>query len=418
MLCSPGSGSLFPLGSTRVGCTASDTSGNTAVAFFTVSVVDTTPPKLTAPAAIVVAADSASGTSRTNATVAAFLGGAVATDLVTAAPTITTNAPDMFPVGTTQVVFTATDASGNKATATSNLTVQSPTTTGTGTTTTTPAPNGSVLWRGDAETGNFSQWTGGGNCEVQAARVLGTCYPLTTGNAGYGLGDGDIQIVGSPTHGAGSTRAYKHVIYQSLNGSDGSIRADLYTNQAFMGEVNGTLAGQEQYWHEAFLLPSINGLAQRWANYYEHNVLADVHYGDHGTSLNKIWPVAYGVRTVDTATPYIWFDHGSDVLPDMTDNTALAPLLYDVWYDVVFYIKWGTTASTGHVTVWVQYPGSGGYVQKFDKSFQTMEAGDHPYWKQALYSGTGTNTNTRTWTNTAVFDGDCRGTTFAAVATC
>src|SRR6266545_3675737 len=124
VLCSPGPGSLFPLGSTSVGCSASDRSGNAGMAFFTVSVVDTTPPKLTAPAAIAVAADSASGTSRTNATVAAFLSAAVATDLVDAAPKITTNAASVFPLGTTTVLFTAADASGNRVTASSTVTVR------------------------------------------------------------------------------------------------------------------------------------------------------------------------------------------------------------------------------------------------------------------------------------------------------
>src|SRR6266540_3749537 len=209
VLCSPGSGSSFPLGSTEVGCTASDSSGNTGLALFTVSVV---------------AADSASGTSRTNARVAAFLSAAVATDLVDATPKVTTNAPDLFPVGTTQVVFTASDASGNKATATSSVTVQSATTTAgtttTGATTTTPVPTGSVLWRGDAETGDLSQWTGGGNCLVQASRVAGSCYGLTNCTfGGYGVGDGDIQTVSSPVHGAGSTKAYKHVIYQQTSGT-------------------------------------------------------------------------------------------------------------------------------------------------------------------------------------------------------
>ncbi len=279
-------------------------------------------------------------------------------------------------------------------------------------------PSGVVRWRGDVGQRGFSRWTGGGNCEVQAARVPGTCYPAETTSDQYGVGDGNIEIVRSPTHGADRKRAYKHIIYQTLNGSDGSIRADLHTDEDFMGEVNGTLAGQEQYWHEAFLLPFIDGRPQRWANYYEHNVLGDMHYGDQGTSANDIWPLAWGVRTAATSRPYIWFDHGDDHLPDMSDHTRLAPLKYNVWYDVLFYIKWGTTPTTGHVTVWVRYDGSKGYHKRFDKTFQTMDAGDHPYWKEALYSGAGTNTETRTWTNVAVFDGACRGTSFAAVQNC
>ena len=42
--CSPLSGSTFPLGSTLVTCTATDSAGNSSAAGFTVTVVDTTPP--------------------------------------------------------------------------------------------------------------------------------------------------------------------------------------------------------------------------------------------------------------------------------------------------------------------------------------------------------------------------------------
>jgi hypothetical protein len=48
VICSPASGSTFPLGSTIVGCTASDPAGNVGRASFTVQVVDTTPPVITA----------------------------------------------------------------------------------------------------------------------------------------------------------------------------------------------------------------------------------------------------------------------------------------------------------------------------------------------------------------------------------
>jgi len=44
--CSPASGSVFPLGTTTVQCSASDVAGNTATGSFTVTVVDTTPPSI------------------------------------------------------------------------------------------------------------------------------------------------------------------------------------------------------------------------------------------------------------------------------------------------------------------------------------------------------------------------------------
>jgi hypothetical protein len=46
VVCTPASGSLFPLGVTTVNCTATDASGNTAHGSFHIGVVDTTPPQI------------------------------------------------------------------------------------------------------------------------------------------------------------------------------------------------------------------------------------------------------------------------------------------------------------------------------------------------------------------------------------
>src|SRR5207237_1852397 len=50
--CSPASGSNFPVGTTKVTCTATDSHGNTGRASFkvTVDLVDATPPVITVPA--------------------------------------------------------------------------------------------------------------------------------------------------------------------------------------------------------------------------------------------------------------------------------------------------------------------------------------------------------------------------------
>src|SRR5262249_54710083 len=48
--CTPASGSTFPLGVDTVTCSATDSSGNTGTATFTITVADTTGPAFTAPA--------------------------------------------------------------------------------------------------------------------------------------------------------------------------------------------------------------------------------------------------------------------------------------------------------------------------------------------------------------------------------
>ena len=106
---------FFVLGETTVTWTATDTSGNSASATQTVTIVDTISPSITAPDSITVEATSADSN-----TVA--LGNPVSSDLVDI-PSISNNAPDVFPLGETTVIWTAVDASGNSASATQTVTI-------------------------------------------------------------------------------------------------------------------------------------------------------------------------------------------------------------------------------------------------------------------------------------------------------
>lgn len=118
--CSPASGSTFAIGDTAVTCTASDASGNSSQASFTVSVVDTTPPTLSLPADITVDATSPAGATVSYAT--------SATDVVdgTDAVDCTPASGSVFPIGTTTVGCSATDAHDNTATGSFQVTVRSP----------------------------------------------------------------------------------------------------------------------------------------------------------------------------------------------------------------------------------------------------------------------------------------------------
>jgi hypothetical protein len=122
--CSPLSGKLFPLGATKVHCSATDTHGNTGTAVFEVSVVDTTAPRLLLPPAASVYATSPGGISRDDAVVQSFLNAAGATDLVDDHPSVTNDAPQTLPVGNDTVTFVAKDASGNSTSGTAVLTVR------------------------------------------------------------------------------------------------------------------------------------------------------------------------------------------------------------------------------------------------------------------------------------------------------
>jgi gliding motility-associated-like protein len=108
--------SLFPIGTTTVTWTVTDASGNTATATQLVNVVDQVAPEATAPADVTVNTNNFCAATGVN------LGTPEATDNCTIA-SIANDAPASFPIGTTVVTWTITDATGNFTTVTQNVTI-------------------------------------------------------------------------------------------------------------------------------------------------------------------------------------------------------------------------------------------------------------------------------------------------------
>ncbi len=102
---------FFPIGNTTITWTATDGAGNTSSATQIVTVRDSQNPTITAPPNITVncPADLVLGTPTTSDDCGVI--------------TVTNNAPTVFPSGTTTVTWTATDNSGNVATATQSVTI-------------------------------------------------------------------------------------------------------------------------------------------------------------------------------------------------------------------------------------------------------------------------------------------------------
>jgi large repetitive protein len=122
--CDPAPGSTFALGTKTVTCSATDLHGNTGTSSFRVKVVDTTPPVLIPPGDASVYATTDSGSyANDDGPILRFLRGAHASDIADPKPTAVADFPNFFAVGTTTVKFTATDASGNKASGTAKLTL-------------------------------------------------------------------------------------------------------------------------------------------------------------------------------------------------------------------------------------------------------------------------------------------------------
>ena len=107
--------SSYPVGSTIIQYSASDLAGNTANAYQSVTITDTTPPTLSLPVQLSAQATGPSG-AIVNYT-------ANATDLVDGPVTPVCSPPSgsMFAFGTDTVTCTATDAHGNKATGTFDI---------------------------------------------------------------------------------------------------------------------------------------------------------------------------------------------------------------------------------------------------------------------------------------------------------
>ena len=117
LACSPPSGTVFPLGTTTVTCTATDTSGNTDSKSFKVKVNDTQPPSVTVPLDIIQSNDPGKATA-----------------VVSYSATASDNAPGVtlscvppsgtaFQLGPTTVTCTATDSSANTAVKSFKVTV-------------------------------------------------------------------------------------------------------------------------------------------------------------------------------------------------------------------------------------------------------------------------------------------------------
>jgi|GEM_PF-4301428 len=116
--CVPPPGFCFPLGTTRVRCTATDQAGNSNSCTFPITVIDVEPPQITCPSNMTVTAYAPTG-------VVVWYRDPVATDNCEVT-NVSCRPPSgsVFPVGETTVVCTALDSSGNASNCTFTAAVQ------------------------------------------------------------------------------------------------------------------------------------------------------------------------------------------------------------------------------------------------------------------------------------------------------
>ncbi|RLJ22431.1 hypothetical protein DJ031_00905 [bacterium endosymbiont of Escarpia laminata] len=266
---------IFPIGTTEVTFSASDSAGNVGTVVWTVIITapeaDTTPPVVTAPTP--AHANLASGTAVPAATFSSFLAGAHATDavdgdvtlaaidaggapLVDAAAflagasaldnvdgvlSVTNNAPDPLPLGTTSVTFSATDAARHTGTATAVITIADQ-----GDPVVTP-PTDAILSAVDANgtpTANASAFLTGATA---ADNVDGTLE--VTHDAPDTLPLGDTTVTFSATDAAGNTGTATATVTMT-DQSAPVIRAPnglILFGDAVLGGVNRTQAQVENF---------------------------------------------------------------------------------------------------------------------------------------------------------------------------
>jgi hypothetical protein len=124
--CDAASGDTFPLGTTTVHCSASDTRNNSSSASFDVTVRDTTAPAISGmPSNMSLTAASTAGAQATwtAPTATDLVDGNVSVNCTKGDPPVAVTSGDTFPVGTTTVTCKATDAHNNTASKSFTITV-------------------------------------------------------------------------------------------------------------------------------------------------------------------------------------------------------------------------------------------------------------------------------------------------------
>jgi hypothetical protein len=185
--CDRDSGSTFPVGGTTVTCTAVDTRGNPGTATFTVRVTDTTPPAITVPSDITTEATSPAGAVVTYA--------ASANDLVDGTVEVScgpASGTEFALDQPTTVHCAATDAQGNKASASFTVTVVD--------TTRPELPQLSdVTAEATSAAGAAVTYGVGPATDIVDGDVSVTCAPAS--GSTFGLGDTAVTCSATDAHG-------------------------------------------------------------------------------------------------------------------------------------------------------------------------------------------------------------------------
>ena len=259
---------VFPFGPTLVTFRATDSAFNTDAAQAKVTVAGIAPPLVTPPVSITVEATRPSGISAIHASIAAFLRDATALDAADGPVAVTNDAPAVFPLGQTQVTFTAKDSTSNRDAAQARVNVVD---------TTAPLifgdpgpPANAAGWNNANVTVVFTchdRVSGVSNCEVgwtitiegEGQRVRGTAIDQAGNTATIVVGDINIDktapivAIASPAQDAvflaNDTVVADWTASDSLSGissSSGTVPSGLPIDTSFQGLNSFTITASDE----------------------------------------------------------------------------------------------------------------------------------------------------------------------------
>jgi gliding motility-associated-like protein len=266
---------IYPIGTTTVTWTVTDASGNTSTATQLVTVVDQTAPTALAPANVTVSSNNFCEATGVD------LGLPFATDNCTNNLVITNNAPATYPLGTTTVTWTITDAAGNITTVDQTVTVvdqTAPVILLANTSVILDADGNATIGFEDLDNGSFD------NCGIAGAVLSQSAFDCS--NVGNNL----ISVTLTDNNG-NQTTAQVMVTVVASDACGGSNWAGPNVPDAFTPNGNN--------YNDTWVIPGLEGYnTKEMAVYSRYGTL--VHYSGQynndwdGTLLNTGTPVPDG----------------------------------------------------------------------------------------------------------------------------
>jgi hypothetical protein len=205
----------------------------------------------------------------------------------------------------------------------------------------------SISWRGDYETGDFSQWTYGVQQKTPSRATV-------------------VQSVegGSPRQGRYAARFEVDSGDSNVGGSGSGERDEALIPTALTGAGEGV----EQWWAWSTYFPSDFTTGDGMWNFFTQFH----HTGESGQSN-----IEFTVK--DNSSLVMISNSGNASQPSERDFT-LGPLVKGHWADFVFHVRWSSDSSVGFVQVFL----NGAQVVS-QTSIGTLYSGQGVYLKQGFY---------------------------------